>query len=81
MASHFPHRTGFKIPLLVTTCLSDILPGNSWDMNANPPPGAIPTKAFTVVQLLYSEYIILCRYKDEGTATLNSTQSILEHNQ
>ena len=66
------------MPLLITICLSDILPGNTWNMNVNPPPRAIPTKALTVVVwLLYSEYIILCRHKDEGTAILNSTQSII----
>ena len=45
-------------------------------MNVNAPPRAIPTSAFIAVSLLQSENINLCNTNDEGTAILNSTQSM-----
>ena len=42
----------FTSPLLTVMSLSEILPGKTEEMNENPPPGAIPTSAFTVVWLL-----------------------------
>ena len=56
--------------------LSEILARKIEKMNVNPPPGAIPTSAFIVVSLLQSEYTNLCNTNDEGTAILNSTQSM-----
>ena len=57
--------------------LSEILTGKIEEMNVNPPPGAIPTSAFTAMSLLQLEYINLCNTNDEGTAILNSTQSMI----